>query len=218
MESGPSKVAEIIAGWLVPPACREEILGDMRERYRSGLRYFLEAAHLIPCVIFSRICRTTDAVLALMEVASLYTAFVIVAKYFDPVLILGRSGFARLAIPPVIVLATMSLADAYSVPQRRWPLKPLVAPTLGFAVAYTEQSMYRQWSLPPSVFAWGSGTGLLLVSTLRLEFPSIADQPQAAHAPAFWQKLELVPLSLSPKNVLVPCGILLAVILYLLGR
>ena len=49
MESGPSKVAETIAGWLIPPACREEILGDMRERYQSGLRYFLEAAHVIPC-------------------------------------------------------------------------------------------------------------------------------------------------------------------------
>jgi hypothetical protein len=118
MESGPSKVAETIAGWLIPPACREEILGDMRERYQSGLRYFLEAAHVIPCTIYSRICRTTDAVLALMEVASLYTAFVIVAKCFDPVLIFDKSGFVRLAIPPVIVLATMSLADAYSNPQR----------------------------------------------------------------------------------------------------
>ena len=58
-----------------------------------------------------------DAVLALMEVASLYTAFVIVAKYLDPVLILDRSGFARLAIPPVIILATISLADAYGDPQ-----------------------------------------------------------------------------------------------------
>ena len=184
----------------------------------QGLRYFLEAAHLIPCVIYSRICRTTDAVLALMEVASLYTAFVIVAKYLDPVLILDRSGFARLAIPPVIILATMSLADAYSNPQKRWPLKPLVAPTFGFTVAYIEQSMYRQWSLPVSVFFWGSGTGLLLVSTLRLAFPSIAGQPQAAHALAFWQKLELVPFSLSAKSILVPCGILLAAILYLLGR
>ena len=218
MESGPSKIAERIAGGLVPPACREEILGDMRERYRSGLRYFLEAAHVIPCVIYSRICRTTDAVLALMEVASMYTAFVLVANGFDPVLILDRSGLARLAIPPAIVLATMSLADAYSNPQRRWPLKPLVAPTLGFTVAYIEQAIYRQWSLPLSVFAWGSGTGMLLVSSLRLAFPSIADRPQAANAPAFWQKLELVPLSLSPKSALVPCGILLIVILYLLGK
>jgi hypothetical protein len=218
MESGPSKVAETIAGYLLPPACREEILGDMRERYRSRFGYFLEALHEVPCVIYSRICRTTDAVVALMEAASMYTAFVIAAKCVDVTLLSAQSGFARLAIPPMVVLAVMSVADAYSDPQRRRPLRPLFAPTLGFAVAYFEQLMYRQWSLPMSVFAWGSGTGLLLVSTLRLIFPPIADRPQAANVPAFWQKLELATLSLNPRSALVPCGILLAVLLYLLVR
>ena len=218
MESGPSKVAEAIVGYLLPPACREEILGDMRERYWSGLGYFGEALQVIPLVIYSQICRTTDPVVALMEVASMYTAFVVVAKWVDPTLISADSGLARLAIPSAVVLAVMSLADAYSDPQRRWPLKPLFAPTLGFAVAYIEQSMYRQWSLPASVFAWASGTGLLLVSTLRMAFPPVTDRPRAAKAPAFWQKLELAPLSLSPKRALVPCAILLAAILYLLGR
>jgi hypothetical protein len=216
MESGPSKIAETIVGYLLPPACREEILGDMRERYRSGWGHFVEALQVVPLVIYSRICRTTDAVVVLMEVACLYTGFVIVAKWVDPMLISADSGLARLAIPPAVVLAVISLADAYSDPQRRRPLKPLFAPTLGFAVAYIEQSMYRQWSLPALVFAWGSGTGLLLVSTLRLAFPPITDRPQAANAPAFWQKLELAQLSLSPKSALVLCAILLAAILYLL--
>jgi hypothetical protein len=218
MESGPSKVAEAIAGYLLPPACREEILGDMRERYRSRFGYFLEALHVVPRVIYSRICRTTDAVVVLMEAASMYTAFVIVARCVDVTLLSAKSGLARLAIPPVVVLAVISIADAYSDRQKRWPLRPLFAPSLGFAVAYIEQSMYHQWSLPMAVFAWGSGTSLLFVSTLRLTFPPIADRPQAAHVPAFWQKLELAPLSLNPRSVLLPCGILLALILYLLGR
>ena len=148
MESGPSKVAETIVGYLLPPACREEILGDMRERHRSGLGYFVEALQVIPFVVYSRIGRTNDAVVAPMEVVSMYTAFVVVAKWVDPTLISADSGLARLAIPSAVVLAVMSLADAYSDPQRRWPLKPLFAPTLGFAVAYIEQSMYVQWSLP----------------------------------------------------------------------
>jgi hypothetical protein len=148
----------------------------------------------------------------------MYTAFVISARCVDVTPLSAKSGFARLAIPPMVVLAVMSVADAYSDPQRHWPLRPLFAPTIGFAVAYIEQSMYRQWSLPISVFAWGSGLGLLLVSTLRLIFPPIADRPQAANVSAFWQKLELAPLSLSPRSALVSCGILLAVILYLLVR
>lgn len=218
MESGPSKVAETIVGYLLPPACREEILGDMRERYRSRFGYFLEALHVVPCVIYSRICRTADLVVAFMQAASMYTAFVIAARCVDVTLLSAESGFARLAIPPIVVLAVMSVVDAYSDPKRRWPLKPLFAPSLGFTIAYIEQSKYRQWSLPMSVFAWGSGTALLLVSTLRLTFPPIAHRPQAANVPAFWQKLELAPLSLSPRRALVPCGILVAVILYLLVR
>ncbi len=218
MEPGPSKVAEILAGYLIPSACREEILGDMRERYRSGWGYCLEAAQVIPCAIYSRVCRTTDGVMALMQAGSMYTAFLIAAKCFDAAAISEKYGLARLAIPPVIVLAVMSLADAYSNPRKRWLLKPLFAPTLGFAAAYIEQQMYRQWSLPVSVFAWGSGAGLLLVWTLRLAIPAITDRPQAVNAPAFWRKLELVPLSFSAKSALVPGGILLLVIVYLLIR
>ena len=44
MESGPSKISEAIAWWLVPPACREEVLGDLRERNQRSARYLLEAA------------------------------------------------------------------------------------------------------------------------------------------------------------------------------
>lgn len=217
MESGPSKVAETIAGYLLPPACREEVLGDMRERYRSASGYFVDALQVIPCVIYSRICRTTDAVIALMEVASMYTAFVLAAKWVDSTLIFANSGLARLAIPPVVVVVVTSVADAYSTPQRRWPFKPLFAPILGFTVAFIEQAMHPSVALPASVFALGSGASLLLVSTLRLAFPPISDRPHATNTPAFWQKLELAPLSFSLKSALVPCWILLVVILYLLG-
>jgi hypothetical protein len=214
MESGPPKIAEIIVGCLLPPACREETLGDMRERYRSAWSYFVEALQVVPLMIYSRIRRTTDAVVALMEVASMYTAFVVVAKWVNPTLIVADDGLARLAIPPAVVLAVMILADAYSKPGNRWLLKPLLVPILGFAVAYVEQTMYRQWSLPALVFAMGSGTALPLVFALRLVFPPVTDRPQTAKVPAFWQKLEMAPLSISPRGALV----LLAVILYLLGK
>ncbi len=98
MESGPSKIGEAIARWLVPPACCEEVLGDMRERHQRSAPYLLEAAQVIPCVIYSRICRTTDAVVALMEALSMYTAFVIAAWSLDRALLSDQRGFARLAI------------------------------------------------------------------------------------------------------------------------
>jgi len=210
MEPGPSKVAETIAGWLLPPACREEILGDMRERYRSGAAYFFEALHLIPSMVYSRICRTADPVVALMEGLSMFTAFVIAARSFDAALIFAPDGYARLAIPAVVVLAVMALADAYSDPRRHWPLKPLMAPALGFAVAYA----YRRASLPANVMGWGTAASYLLVATIRLLFPPVTERPQA-NIPAAWQKLELAPLPRIPKGLVT---ILLALILYLAWR
>jgi hypothetical protein len=224
MESGPSKISETIVGWLIPPACREEVLGDMRERHQRSAPYLLDAAaHVIPFVIYSRICRTTDAVVALTEAVSMYTSFAMAAWWLDPAALIDERGFVRLAIPPAIFLAATILADAYSDPKRRRQLKrlllkPLWGPMLGFALAYAVQSMLGQWALPASVLAWGSGMSLLLVSTLRLAFPPIADRPQAANAPSFWQKLEFAPLPLWLKGAMFPTAIVLAVILYLLKK
>jgi len=64
MESGPSKIVEALVHWLLPPACREEVLGEMRERNGSSAQYLIEATCTVPSVIYSRIRRTTDAVLA----------------------------------------------------------------------------------------------------------------------------------------------------------
>ena len=36
MRLRPSKTAEAIVALFLPPACREEVLGDLHERYRSS--------------------------------------------------------------------------------------------------------------------------------------------------------------------------------------
>jgi hypothetical protein len=218
MESGPSQITEAILGRLIPPACREEVLGDLRERYLSPPHYLFEAARVIPCVLCSRIRRTTDAVVALAEALSMYTAFVLAARWLDPRMLGAADGLARLAIPPALILAAIVLADAYSDPRRRWPLRPLAGPALGSALAWGARLLFGQWSLPAPVFGWGMGIGLLIVVTLRLVFPPITDRPQAVNAPAYWQKLELSPLPAGLRNVLISFGILLFVILYLLRK
>ena len=53
---------EKIVGIFIPPACREEVLGDLRER-NDGVQLFIyDALRTIPLVIVSRIRRTTDSV------------------------------------------------------------------------------------------------------------------------------------------------------------
>ncbi len=218
MESGPSKIAEDLVYWLLPPACREEVLGDMRDRNRTSAQYLVEATLTVPSVIYSRIRRTTDAVVTLMVAVSMYTAFVMSAHWLAPNLLFRESGFARIAVPPAIFLVAIILADAYSDPKKRWPLKPLFGPTLGLALTYAVELNHR-WALPRSVLAWGGALSVLLVSALRLTFPPVTERPQAAKIPAFWQKLELSPPSFSLRSALLPCVALLAIILYLLiGR
>jgi len=218
MEPGPSQIAEALVYWLLPPACREEILGDMRERNQNSAQFLVEAISTVPSVIYSRIRRTTDAVVALMEVVAIYTVFVMTARWLDNELLFDKYGFARLAIPPVTFLVAIVLADAYSVPAKRWPLKPLLGPILGLALTYAAE-LNARWVLPASVLAWGGAISVLLVSTLRLIFPPVTERLQAAKIPAHWQKLELSPPSFRLKSALLPCAALLALILYLLlGR
>lgn len=218
MESGPSKIVEDLVYWLLPPACREEILGDMRERNRSTAHYLAEATCTVPSVIYSRIRRTTDAVATLMVAGSMYTAFVMSAWWRAPELLFREFGYAQLAIPTTVFVVAIILADAYSDPKKRWPLKPLFGPALGLALTYAVELNHR-WGLPAPVLAWGGAMSVVLVSTLRLLFPPVTERPQAARIPAYWQKLEIAPLPFRPRSALLPCAIALGVILYLLiGR
>jgi hypothetical protein len=215
MESGPSKIAEGLVSLLLPPARREEILGDMRERNQSTAQYLVEAACTVPSVIYSRIRRTSDFAATLFIAVSMYTAFVISAWWLAPDELLRENGFARVAIPPAIFLAAIILSDAYSDPKKRWPLKSLLGPTLGFALA-TVVELNHRWALPASVLASGGALSVLLASMLRLTFPPVAERPHAVKIPAFWQKLELSWPSFNVKSALLPCAVLLAIALYLL--
>ena len=51
----------------MPPACREEVLGDFCERYRSPAQYAFDAVFTVPLVISSRIRRTSDPQIVLIQ-------------------------------------------------------------------------------------------------------------------------------------------------------
>ena len=92
MNRGPSKAVEAIVAVFVPPACREEVLGDLHERYRSPLPYAWEALCTAPLVIASRVRRTTDPQVLLMQAFALYMSFLGAAWFQDPALLqIGRA-------------------------------------------------------------------------------------------------------------------------------
>ena len=57
MEARPPIGTEALIQALLPPTVREEIAGDLRERYRSPTQYLCEALSLLPALWLSQIRR-----------------------------------------------------------------------------------------------------------------------------------------------------------------
>ena len=167
------KRLEAIAGFLTPPACRESVLGDLRERYVSNSQYVAEAAVTIPAVVWSRILRTTDPQVLLMEGFALYACFLLPA-WTAGTFLLEQWAFVRLAVPAVVALLVLVLVDAYATPGKRSPLGPVRDAVFGLMVAGLTGSV------PLPVMLMGGGMSVLLVSGLRMLFPPDENRPRGA--------------------------------------
>ena len=203
-QSGPPKAATVIIGFLIPPACREEVLGDLQERYTSHAQYIWDALSTVPLVIMSRVRRTADPLLVLMQAFVLYLSFVGAAWYHDQTFLHEQSGLLRLGIPSAVALLGIILQEAYAMPGKRYPLKPLRGPILGLGAASLAQAGIPLW-----IMLYGSALSLLLTTAVRLLFPPMGDHPLGANVPAHWLKQTAEPVRISP----VVAGVILAMAL-----
>jgi hypothetical protein len=184
MPFAPPKLMEAVVGLLLPLASREHVLGDLHERYTSPLHYLGDAIRTVPLVIASRIRRTTDPDVFLMEALGMYIAFSGAAFLLDRSFL--EHGLLLLAIPVAVVLGVSTLAAAYADPRQRSPLQPIREAALGVAFAFLTQAVV---AIPRWTMIAGGGMSLLLVSTLRMFFSSHANRPQGAttNGPLLWQ-------------------------------
>jgi len=183
-------VIERIIGILIPPACREETLGDLRERNDGAQLFLYDALRTLPFVIYSRIRRTTDSVVFLMEAFSTYISFISTAWFLYPGLLIGRQGWLRLAIPCALALLVLMLEGAYADPRKRWPRRPYVAVVMAFGITGVALAVFPV--LPLRLVAIGSALSMGFLLMLRTMFPPVSDRPQQAQGPAYWQKQEMV--------------------------
>ena len=165
MNPGLSKAAEAIIAVLLPPACREEVLGDLYERYRSPLQYSLDALRTIPLVVLSRIRRTADPQVLLLQAFALYASFLGAAW------MKGGGGPLRLAVPAGIALLGMMLEEAYSKPGSRSLLRLVRGPVVGLGLALLSQALFR--AVPRWTMLYGCAMSLLLCSAIRMLFPPV---------------------------------------------
>lgn len=192
MYSGPSKAAEAIVAVFVPPACREEVLGDLHERYSSRLQYGLDALRTVPLVIISRIRRTADPQVLLIQAFALYLSFVGAAWLEDGALLREQWGLLRLAVPAGMAMLGLILEDTYANPGPRSPLKLVRGPVVGLGLALVSQGIFwagnPELAVPGWITLYGCAASLLLSSAIRVLFPPVTDQLQGANAPALWLK------------------------------
>lgn len=168
--SDPPKVVEFLLGVLLPPACRESVLGDLHEGYTSPAQYVRAAASAVPWVIASRIVRTTEPRLLLLEAFALYLAFVTSARFAaGPKFLELWNAYIRLALPVVAALFAMVLVDAYTSTEKRL----FYVPAAIFGVLWLQfvlTGTSSDWGLPSQLRLYGSVLGVLLVAALRALF------------------------------------------------
>jgi hypothetical protein len=192
MYSGPSKAAEALVAVLTPPACREEVLGDLHERYRSPGQYGFDVLRTVPLVIISRIRRTADPQVLLIQAFALYISFLGASWFASRALLREQWEFFRLAIPAAMAMLGLILEDAYANAGRRSRLKLVRGPIVGLGLALVSQGVFwagdPDLAVPRWIVVYGCAMSLLLCSAVRLLFPPAADQLQGVNAPALWLK------------------------------
>jgi hypothetical protein len=192
MRNGPTKAAEAIVAILIPPACREEVVGDLHERYCSPAQYAFDALIAVSLVILSRIRRTSDPQVVLMQAFALYLSFLCAAWFRNAALLRSQWGLLRLAIPAGITLIVMMLEDAYASPGRRSILALVRGPIAGVVCALVSQGMLwsgnTELALQPWILLYGCAMSLLLSCAVRMLFPPPTQQARGANVPADWLK------------------------------
>ena len=161
MKRGPSKFAEAIVAFVIPRSCCEEVLGDLHERYRSPTQYAADAIRTVPLVIASRIRRSCDPQIAIIEGLTMYLAYGAAAWYVIRSFLWTDSALLLLAIPPVTTMVLFALWDAYAVSRR----KPILCAALGALFAFATGAV------PLEILIFGVLMIAVLVVTIRLMFP-----------------------------------------------
>jgi hypothetical protein len=167
MPSVPPRL-EAIVGALLPPACREEVLGDLSEMYTRPAQYIILAFRTVPLVIVSRIRRTTDAYILLTEALLIYGSYLAGAWYTDRTMLMSQWGLLRLLIPTVLQVIVVILDHAWGV-DTGWTMRLIQGSLMAI-------SIYFNFT--------GGCIGVLLVAAVEILFRSGRNVPKPAMGPA----------------------------------
>lgn len=186
METHPPEMIAKFVRALVPPACREHVLGDLQERYVSPRGYLADALRTIPFIIASRLRRTSHP-LGLLFIAG----FLWFAVFWGNQ---QASAFAAL-IPTVITLAALALRDVYRGVTPKWPRAAALDVGIAAAAVLSCQAILAiaapSLLLTRDTLMIGFPLGFLLLFGVRLQSPGGFQRPPANTSSISMQELRM---------------------------
>jgi len=175
-----SGVEDFVAS-LLPPACREEVLGDLWESCQSPAEYTATALAVIPRVIFSQIRRNTNAWVFLLTACAIVYSFIAGSAELSPDL---AHPLLRLAIPIVPALLCLLICNGFApLEERRLHAITFDIVMAMGAAAVTQLILLATLQKSLMVAGWWPSEGNVLswlsVIVLRAIFPPGENLPAA---------------------------------------
>ncbi len=186
MEACPHPIIEEVVARLLPPACREHVVGDLHERYVSAWQYIWSAARTVPFAVWGQIRRTTSPGLAAAELGAVYVSFLGALGTVNPRALGSLLAPTSAAIAAVAALVTVALRDAWV--GRTWRSTPhlVLDAILGVAMAAASHALLRtigsRLALEPAALLAACATSLALLAGVRVSLHSFF-QPTATADP-----------------------------------
>ena len=170
MEARPPALIDAVVRRLVPPDCREHVIGDLWERYISPRHYLLDAVRTIPAVVASQIRRTARPPLLAIQ------ALVLAVCYAPG----PRAAWWHVAVPVLAGVAALVLRDAYRNRQEGALRRAAFDATAAVAATLLVQASIGAWQ--PGVLRFrhvliGTAFSLLMLTLLRLHWSGIGVRP-----------------------------------------
>jgi len=183
LETRPPVLIDAVVRALIPPVCREHVIGDLWERYRSPWQFVLDAAGTIPFVIASQIRRTSTLAGVIIYAFTLLVSLGVGSK---------RTGAAVAALGGAML--GFVLRDAYkrgiSVSVRQVAVD-LVFGAGGLIASQAMVALVRPRQMLPLPAYAGCLAAFGVIFLLRLQNPNLGGIPRQAmtHVPATFEAL-----------------------------
>lgn len=180
MEAGPHPLAERVVARLLPPLCREHVLGDLYERNATTGQYVRDALRSVPFAVWGQVRRTTSPGLACLQGGAVYGGFLSAYGRVAPGVLQTTDGVLGTLTPALTAVVVLALRDAWTGRPQRISIRVLVDAPLCVAIACTAHlavHAFRIDSLVGSTVTMVAAVVSLLLLSLVRVFDARANTP-----------------------------------------